>query len=61
MKIICRFKRLLHRNIFGATILLPDTSDREGVIDLEYLALFVIAVVAGVVVHIIGKWLDSDK
>lgn len=33
---------------------------REGVDSLYYLILFIVSVIAGVVVHIISKWLDGD-
>lgn len=39
----------------------PLYRDRKGVLQMEMLLSFYIAVMAGVVCHCINKWLDSDR
>lgn len=39
----------------------PYTRYRKGVFDLEGLVSFLIAVAAGVVSHLISKWLDDNE
>ena len=39
----------------------PYTRYRKGVLDLEALVSFLIAVAAGVVSRLISKWLDDNK
>ena len=39
----------------------PYTRYRKGVFDLEALVSFLIAVAAGVVSHLISKWLDDNE
>ena len=40
---------------------LPKSGDRKGVCNVEFLISLIIAVMAGVISHLICKWLDNDK
>lgn len=40
---------------------LPESGNRKGVFNVEFLISLIVAVMAGVISHLICKWLDSDK
>lgn len=49
------------RICYNLSVTASDTGDREEVNCMEFFASLIIAVAAGVICHLICKWLDGDK
>ena len=47
--------------IYVIVIMLSGTSDREEVISVDYFTNLIFSVMAGLIVHLISKWLDRNN
>ena len=49
------------RVCYTKNVISPNLVNRKGVFNVEFLISLIVAVMAGVISHLICKWLDSDK